>query len=343
MRFVNLRSVVLFWIGMFAIAICPQQVWLVPATANAQEDPFESGDAFETSSPARGTVTRRTPTAAQDDLLGGGEDRTSKNVTSNSPSNATRMNDKIREKLATECAFDYDETSYSDVAKGLEKSLAVNIVLTSSASDDALAEDEPFTSTLSGITHASALRIILAQKNATYVVQDGVIKLISLDEADDEKWFTRRMFDATETLAMIRETEQDRIGKPTPGTPITERRAQPGNRGGGVFAVQAAQTPRPKPDDETKEIKLLADAIVRAVMHSQPEVELVPTLVTAESILLDAIRQSVYEENWCSNSGEASITCVGGILIVNGPEEVIEMVDSFVQDLTFSMKAATAK
>ena len=355
MRVVNLRVVGLFLFGMFAMAICPEKVrWGVPATANAQgnpnaqgdpnaqADPFGDEDNYGISSPARRTVTRRTPVASQGDLLGG-EDMTSKKVTSNSPSNATRVNDKIREKLATKCSFDYADTPFSDVAEELENLLSVNIVLTSSASDDALTEDEPVTSKLSGVSHANALRIILASKNATYVVRDGVIQIISLDEANDAWWFSRGMFDASETLAMIRDTEHDRIGKPTPGSPIAERRLHSGNRGGGVFALQGAQTPRAVPDDESKEIKQLADAIVRAVLDSQPEVELVPTLVTAESILLDAITKAVDSDNWRSQSGQASITCVGGILIVNGPEEVIEKVDSFVRDLTFSMKAATAK
>ena len=349
MRVVNLRLVGLFLFGMFAMAICPQKVWLgVPATANAQEisnaqaDPFGDEDTFGFSSPARRTVTRRTPVASQDDLLGGA-DKTSKKVTSNSPSIATRVNDEIREKLATKCAFDFDDTPYSDFAEQLESLLSVNIVLTSSASDDALSEDEPITSKLSGISHANALRIILASKNATYVVRDEVIQIISLDEANDEWWFSRGMLDATETLAMIRDTERDRIGKPKPGSPIAERRLYSGNGGGGVFALQGVQTPRAVPDDESREIKQLADAIVRAVLDSQPEVKLVPTLVTAESILLDAITKAVDSENWSSQSGQASITSVGGILIVNGPEEVIEKVDSFVRDLTFSMKAATAK
>ena len=64
-----------------------------------------------------------------------------------------------------------------------------------------LSEDETFTSNLSGITFSNALRTMLAFKNATYCIDGGVIKIISLDEEYDEKWFARRMIDVSENAA----------------------------------------------------------------------------------------------------------------------------------------------
>ena len=189
------------------------------------------------------------------------------------------------------------------------------------------------------------MRIILAEKNATYVVRGGVIELISLDEASDEKWFARRMIDVSETLELIRDVEHNRIGKPKPGSRMFERNIGSGG-GGGVFAIPPSGKAKPiKPEDNAKDVQQLADAIVKAVRNSQPQVQVVPTLVTTESILIDAIYEAVFSEIWSNyhGSGSATISCVGGILIVNAPEEANEKVESFIDDLTFNMKTAAAR
>jgi hypothetical protein len=43
------------------------------------------------------------------------------------------------------------------------------------------------------------------------------------------------------------------------------------------------------------------------------------------------------------NGGPASLTCVGGILIVNAPEQVNEKVASFMADLTAKLKSKKAR
>ena len=223
----------------------------------------------------------------------------------------------------------------------MRSELGVNIILTNSANEDQLTEDETFTSNLSGITYSSALRTILAGKNATYCIHGGAIELISLDEAYDEKWCARRMIDVSETLELIRVAESKRIGKPEPGSISVDARGQ----GGGVFAIQfgGSTTTKPKPTSkplakakETNELKQLADAILQAVKNAQPKAQRTVKLVTAESILIDAIQETVFGEY----SDNFSITCVGGVLITKAPEEINDQVESFVEDLTFGMKAA---
>ena len=362
MRFSELRVVTLFLVGVFATAMCPTQVWFgVPAKAAAQDGmgasqakaaKAVSGDPFGDSE--KSAVRNARPKSAKsNDRTKTADNSKSKMAIASSLSDSTMADDKIREKLSAPCDLDFDESTWTEIREFLESGLRVNIILTTSASDDALTEDETFTARLSGITYASALRIMLAPKNATYVIDGGAIKIISLDEAYDEQWFSRRMIDVSETLQLIRVAEQDRIGKPKPGSPKTERRLQPrgggsGMSGGGVFAIQMTgddSTEQAEPAVEAKEIKKLADAILEAVLHSQPKVELVPTLVTAESILIDAIAETNPNvgKNGCVGGGDDCITCVSGILIINGPEEVNERVESFIEDLTFNMKAAAEK
>ena len=112
---------------------------------------------------------------------------------------------------------------------------------------------------------------------------------------------------------------------------------QTGGFGGGKFG---GGTESAKPADKNKEIKQLADAIVQAVKDAQPKAKRTVKLASAESILIDAISETV---STLSSDYGTSLTCVGGVLIVKAPEAVNEKVESFVEDLTFSMKAAAEK
>ena len=340
MRFSTCRMASLFLIVLFATAICPEQVWfVVPATAVAQDNPFNETDAVIDDSLGASAKTVTPNSSSPNADSNAQEYSKSESVRSPGLSTTTLADDAIRQKLSKYCDFDFDEASFINVKAYLEKQLGVNIVLTSSASDDALTKDESFTSQLSGITFANALRIILANKNATYVVTDGAIQLISLDESNDSWWCARRMFIVSEALELIRVAERDRIGKAKPGSPMAERRLNL-RGGGGVFAIQTTETDLKDSPVEAQQIKKLADAITQAVLHSQPQVQLVPTLVTAESILIDAIKKDAAVGGWCDT--EWSITCVGGVLITNLPETVGNQVESFVEDLTFNMKKAAA-
>jgi len=109
--------------------------------------------------------------------------------------------EQILSALDEEVNLNYDEAPWSDVAEKLQKDYGINIVLTSSASDDSLTEDEPITVNLTGIRLKNALRIMLEQKNATFVVQDEVLKIISLDDAEDIRWFVTNVYNVGDLVA----------------------------------------------------------------------------------------------------------------------------------------------
>jgi len=108
MRVVNLRVVSVFLFGIFALATWPGQAWFgVPATATAQDDPYgdttkkaAQDDPFASSKPSRATVSRRAPTVSYDDVPSASKETVENTSTkSNSPSNATTVDDLIRKKL----------------------------------------------------------------------------------------------------------------------------------------------------------------------------------------------------------------------------------------------------
>ena len=82
--------------------------------------------------------------------------------------------------------FHWVETPWGEIKEQLEDLYNINIVVTTSAKDK-VTPDEPFTSELRDISLKSALRIELAKKNATFVVKDEAIQIISLDKKAQPK------------------------------------------------------------------------------------------------------------------------------------------------------------
>ena len=109
--------------------------------------------------------------------------------------------EKVLNALDEPADLNYDEESWTEVKEKLESQYGINIVLTTSASEDALTEDETFTENLSGISLKNALRIMLAKKNATFVVKDEALQIISLDEAQDEQWFSTQVYNVADLVA----------------------------------------------------------------------------------------------------------------------------------------------
>ena len=139
----------------------------------------------------------------------------------------SEIDEKILNALDLPADFNYDETSWTEVKEELENKYNINIVLTTSASDDALPDDETFTSKLQGIRLKNALRILLAENNATFVVKDEVLQVISLDEASDQKWFTTDVYNVADLVA----PRQNRGGGGLGG----QQGGQGGGFGGGGF------------------------------------------------------------------------------------------------------------
>lgn len=335
MRFATLCTAAAFLVAVFTMAMWPADAnFGTPSKTVAQEDdnPFGGDeDGADPFGPSGSNDTQVAPSTAAPKPR-------------SSMSTATEI--AIRRKLEGTCELNYDETSFTDLKEELESVLGINIVLTSSARDDSLTADEVFTCNLRGISYSNALRIMLAEKNATYCIKNGVLQIISLDDAGDSGWFTRNMTDVSDLLALIRHREADRIGKPmTAQASIRKPRAGGGfgSGGGGAFNMQAAQESAGTTQDKNTAIsdfEKLAEAIVMVQSKSQPEKPV--QLVTAESILLDAVQKLVCQQEWQANAygGEATIICVGGILIVNAADGVNDKVKDFISDLGYQLQTA---
>ena len=220
------------------------------------------------------------------------------------------QDESIRKKLAKSGDLNYDETPWREIEEELEKKYGFNIVLSHSAKDDSLTADEPFTVNLTGIPLRSALRIILKQKNATYIIKDGVMLIVSLDDVEDQQYFSNFFINVRPLLATIAELEKGRIGQPRikKNRPVVQ-----------VIPVVGQQDAANRNEQES----ITIDA------GKQP-VE----LTTAESLLLDVVQSSgdAWKE---TGQGLVTINIIGGYVVVNCNEEFADGLRDFLTDLNY--------
>jgi hypothetical protein len=97
--------------------------------------------------------------------------------------------EKILRALNEPFDAEYDETPFIEVMDELRDNYKINVVLDQSAKDDSLTEDDPITFKVTGIRLKNALRLMLKEKNATFIVRDETLQIISLDVASDPEYF----------------------------------------------------------------------------------------------------------------------------------------------------------
>lgn len=115
----------------------------------------------------------------------------------------TRRNLAIEKKLEEPASLNYDETEFSEVMSDLVDKLSIDVVLDQTARDDSLSEYEPITFKVTDMPYSHALRLLLRNHNATYMVNSGVLRIISLDVESDPDYFRRKMLDCRNLIQLL--------------------------------------------------------------------------------------------------------------------------------------------
>ncbi len=118
-------------------------------------------------------------------------------------SNATLRTLRAEEALRKVVSLEYSDIPFGVVKTDLAEIAGLNFLLHTSAMDDSLTLEEPITFSLKEMPLNKALGLMLETKNATYVIDEGVIVIISLDDAEDAKWFRRKMYDCRELVKAL--------------------------------------------------------------------------------------------------------------------------------------------
>ena len=254
------------------------------------------------------------------------------------------------EALKVKLSFDLDEQPFFDVIEQLGKKTGLNFVLTSSAMDDSLVEEQPITFQLNTVPLNKGLALMLEAHNAAYVIDGGVVKIISLDDALDPKWHRIKMFDCRELLDLLPATSP--VAPKNGGLESSAKEAgvggvkEPGdggNRsGGGMFSVppmnpklstpqSASAVPAKKPVEDDSQ--LLEQKLSQLVAVVQAQAEKSQPKPSSGHTLLDLVTTMISPDSWAQAMGTGEVRLVNGILVVSQTESTLLKLDGFLADL----------
>lgn len=251
-------------------------------------------------------------------------------------SDATKRTIFAEEALRRVVSLDYKETPFGEIERDLEGMTGLNFLIHSSAQNDSLSSDEPITFNLQDMPLNKTLNLMLESKNATYVIDDGVVVIISLDDAEDAKWFRLKMYDCRELVSALPETR------------LVSHKANgggfDGGQGGGFFSVPSqGQVSQPQQNvNEAKvtvsESELLDQKLAKILAIIQAHAEKEKTAPSSEQTLLDLVQNMIQPDTWQdSGQGLGQVKVVNGILVVLQTEAILQEIENFVADLEGNM------
>ncbi len=263
---------------------------------------------------------------------------------------ANAAEDAMKLKLS----FDLDEQAFFDVIQQLGKKTGLNFVLTSSAMDDSLVEEQPITFQLNAVPLNKGLALMLEAHNAAYVIDGGMVKIISLDDAMDPKWHRIKMFDCRKLLNLLPATSPVASkagglegGAKESGAGGVKEPGGSGNRsGGGMFSVppmnpklstpqSASAVPAKKPVEDDSQ--LLEQKLSQLVAVVQSQTNKSQPKPSSEHTLLDLVTTMISPDSWEQAMGTGKVRLVNGILIVSQTESTLLKLDGFLTDLKMNL------
>ena len=109
--------------------------------------------------------------------------------------------EQILNALDEPADLDFEDTPFIEVMDFLRDEYKINVVLDQTARDDSLTEDELITFNVKGIRLKNALRLLLSEKEATFIVRDEVLRIISLSSASDPEFFVTNVYNVGDLVA----------------------------------------------------------------------------------------------------------------------------------------------
>jgi len=94
---------------------------------------------------------------------------------------------RITEALNDQTTFNFPDTPLNEVITYIQKTHEIPVVLDKRALDDAgIPEDDPVNIVVAGITLKSALTLMLDEKDLTYIIENEVMKITTIDIANEK-------------------------------------------------------------------------------------------------------------------------------------------------------------
>lgn len=217
--------------------------------------------------------------------------------------------DRIHNSLNLEVSWDYEEIPILEIMADLHAKHGFLVCLDQSAIEDSLNEDTVVNIQFQDLQMRSALRLMLDRFNATYIVRDGVLRIISKDVAKNPEFFVRKIINCKELIDQIAVAEQARKNHV-------------------LRTILPSESTEKSIDSKTSTNK-----------ESATESRATSEFGThAEKKLIEAIKTSVAPDDWNDVNGDGTVIIVGDCLIIHQTSQAIYQVEMLLKELAVAMK-----
>ena len=237
---------------------------------------------------------------------------------------AVKSVDEIVELLNQPISMNFQKASFAEISQSLGEQIDVNILLDMSAKDDMLTDDETISFSIKNARLATAMSLMLKDWNACLLIEDGVIRVISKDLAGDPDFFRRKVFDCRELLVAVAENAEK-----FPDHPLNRLHpggfggggglgddGRGGSSGGGVFN-------HPDSPQGAQGFGGLGGG----------GRQLIEGKTYPSDLLVQCIKNTVTPDEWDDTNGDATISPIGGVLVVSGSERQLEKIEKLLEQL----------
>ena len=193
---------------------------------------------------------------------------------------ATTAERRITAALDDQTTINFADTPLTDVVDFLSRTHEIPIILDTVAIEEAgLLVDEPVNLTLAGVTLQSALKIILSESELTYVIEDEVMKVTTIEVANEK--LSTRVYPVGDLVVQLNALSLGGGaggalggGQGGAGGVGGQQGGQQGGGGfggggGGAFSVAPPQVPKgmsSQTTDKAAPVKQPADPVLRGIL-----------------------------------------------------------------------------
>jgi hypothetical protein len=215
-----------------------------------------------------------------------------------------------------ELPFSVDSGSiFQDVVENITQNVGLQVILDESAKDTITRDteiEENFS--LHEISLRSALDLLLKKYDCTFTIKDGMLVILSEDEAESEQII--RVYDVSDIV--------EHCG----ASGLTFHKMKAGD-GDGRFGKQSTTTTSSTNDKVAMSAGGGGIGTPREFVPNKPE--------TVQSLVL-AVSEIVEPDSWEANGGSSRIVALGDRLVVSAPFGVNYKIKTFLQDLRANMQ-----
>jgi hypothetical protein len=252
------------------------------------------------------------------------------------------INDQLEKSLLELVDLTYEEVEWGEIRRDLHARFNLNIITDPIASDIGLSDEELVSVQLRGLPLEICLKHLLKPKECTFIVKDGALIVIPLENAEDPEFLSIRFFDCRELIKRLdlsRSSNKAIMLDQSGGMG-----GMGGGMGGGMFFIQqprSGASPNANIPIEPASQPNLSPQVSVGVNQARTSLR---SIATPEDLLSHLVTSMVGDEDKWSDPvkdqrGTGNLKVVNGYLVVRHTRAVLSEVEVFLNMLDKNLRA----